>query len=789
MPKSLGIIFLSWLFTAVSWAQISFTADELLLKIDNAGQVTHLGNLRTNANYLSKDTTCFLLSLVVDGKNLSPAQVTYQNATGKLALRFNEGFTVDVVVSKKKSHLVFEIVKAEPAKKIEAVIWGPYPTVVSSIVGEVIGVVRQKDLALGLQVLNIKTLGGAMPNQEGSTFSRGLAAVNRPWGSSLQAYSINRDRERTVDAWNGAVKNMKVDPLKGETIVGSKIALFSCPEPSTLDRIEEIELAEGLPHPTMNGVWFKKSPYFSRSYMISSFSEQNVDSMIGYTKKAGLMSLYHSGPFESWGHFVLDKLQFPNGWQSMKASNDKAKAAGILLGVHILSNFINTNDPYVTPVPDKRLSVTGTTKIVNSIDANTTEVVVESPDIFRQLNYDALHSVRIGDEIIRYKEVSNSFPFTLLDCQRGAFGTVPAAHEKGTEAGKLFDHAYKVFFPNIDMQREVARKFADFINVTGLQHFDFDGHEGGLASGHGDYALELFAKDVLDNVKHEFICGTSNSKTYYWHMGSTYNWGEPWYGGFRESMQQYRIDNQALFERNFMPHMLGWYLMTENTTMEEMEWMLARASGYSAGFAMVANPAALRNNPNSDTLLAAINHWETARHRNLFSPEQRERLKDTKKEFHLGRMGEKQWQITESNTSPVFVRENYIRQPGEPTATAFDYDQTWPTQPLQIRIYASGKTGSAKNIRLQFDNYKEILLPVELKAGESMVCSKDGQVRITNARGRQVSVLKLNSPLPSINIGSHKVVSDCEFIGEEPPKIEFQFRGVVRTETIDENKK
>jgi hypothetical protein len=152
-------------------------------------------------------------------------------------------------------------------------------------------------------------------------------------------------------------------------------------------------------------------------------------------------------------------------------------------------------------------------------------------------------------------------------------------------------------------------------------------------------------------------------------------------------------------------------------------------------------------------------------------------------------MGEKQWQITESNTSPVFVRENYIRQPGEPTATAFDYDQTWPTQPLQIRIYASGKTGSAKNIRLQFDNYKEILLPVELKAGESMVCSKDGQVRITNARGRQVSVLKLNSPLPSINIGSHKVVSDCEFIGEEPPKLEFQFRGVVRTETIDENKK
>ena len=58
-----------------------------------------------------------------------------------------------------------------------------------------------------------------------------------------------------------------------------------------------------------------------------------------------------------------------------------------------------------------------------------------------------------------------------------------------------------------------------------------------------------------------------------------YNWGEPWNGGFTESMQQYRVDNQALFDRNYMPHMLGWYLLTERTKLAEMEWMLARAAG------------------------------------------------------------------------------------------------------------------------------------------------------------------------------------------------------------------
>ena len=55
--------------------------------------------------------------------------------------------------------------------------------------------------------------------------------------------------------------------------------------------------------------------------------------------------------------------------------------------------------------------------------------------------------------------------------------------------GKLFDHPYKVFFPNFAMQREVARNLADFLNETGVDHIDFDGHEGGLASGQGDYAV------------------------------------------------------------------------------------------------------------------------------------------------------------------------------------------------------------------------------------------------------------------------------------------------------------
>ena len=103
--------------------------------------------------------------------------------------------------------------------------------------------------------------------------------------------------------------------------------------------------------------------------MISSYGEKDIDEMIGYTKRAGLVSLYNEGPFKSWGNFVLNPEQFPNGRDGLKNCVDKAHAAGLYLGMHTLTNFINTNDPYVSPAPDNRLSFTGSSTLTKSIDA------------------------------------------------------------------------------------------------------------------------------------------------------------------------------------------------------------------------------------------------------------------------------------------------------------------------------------------------------------------------------------------------------------------------------------
>ncbi|MFN5422165.1 MAG: hypothetical protein ACK5AO_02760 [bacterium] len=768
-----------------SQGQISLTAGELILQLSKQGTVTEIKNTSTGKNYLYTDTVAPLMTLVSGNERILPSSLLYDKAQKKITLTFkNAGVAIDIRATNKASHLVLEVIKAVPANKIDAVVWGPIPTIIGKTVGEIIGVVRDGEVSLGMQVLNIKTLGGNYPNNEGSSWSRGIAAVPSSWGSFIQAYSINRERDRYVDAWGGIMKNMPVKSLKGETVVGSKIALFTCKEDKTLDRLEQIELAENLPHPTNKGVWFKKSEVYGKSYMISSFGEDDIDEMIAYTKRSGLISLYHEGPFESWGHYILNKSQFPNGRQGLKTCVDKAKAAGLYLGMHTLTNFINTNDPYVTPVPDERLSLTGSSTLIKPINIDQTAIEVASPEYFNDEKNNSLHTVKIGSELIRYKSVTSTAPYQLTDCQRGAFGTTAAAHQAGEQVGKLFDHPYNVFFSNLDMQREIAKNIADLMNETGIAHLDLDGHEGALSAGQGDYGLELFAKDIYDQVKHEFLIGTSLSKTAYWHIGSYYNWGEPWYGGFKESMQQYRIDNQGLFARNYMPHMLGWYLLAENTTLPEMEWMLARAAGYNAGFAMVARPSSLRKNPISNTLLDAIREWETARNGKAFNKEQQEQLKNPKNEFHLEKIAEGKWNLHTFALSEIFKREKFERQPGEPTHTTWKFNQTWKEQPLQFRLNISGTEGSVKNIKLQIDNYKDILFPIELKAGESLVSDGTETIRLYDSNGKPKGTIKLNTKSPSLAAGLHTILVDSEFKGDEPPIIEVQFKGMNKTEMV-----
>jgi hypothetical protein len=778
---SLPILYALFPFS-VLFGQTNYSTSEFRVTIDQTGSVSSLFDVVHGKEYLAKGQPAPLLSVLRNGNIERPAKAQ-ASSDGILTLEYPESKTsIDVSISVKATHLTFEIIRATRFDAFDGTIWGPYPTSISKIVGEIVGVVRDERFAIGIQALNPKTLGSYPDSAEGFDMSRGRAAEARPWGSVLQCYSLNRTKPRRANVWQGNFPHMPIPPVPGETILGSKIALFGCPEPMALDRIGEVEIAEGLPHPMINGVWFKKSPERGRSYLIADFDEQTIDTLLAATKRANLMTLYHMEPFASWGHYEVSTKIFPDGAAGMRRCVEKAKVQGIRLGAHTLTTFIQTHDPYVTPVPDPRLAKTGSSLLTADVNDTTQIIPVESPEYFANEKANWLHAAIIGEEIIRYRAVSEKAPWTLLDCQRGASGTRASAHAKGVEIGKLLDHAYQVFFPNLDLQREIARNLAKTFNETGLSQMDFDGHEGCASTGQGDYAYELFPKDFYDQLDHMVINGTSNSKHFYWHINSYCNWGEPWYEGFRESMQEYRINNQALFERNYLPNMLGWYLLTETTSLSDIEWMLARAAGYNAGFALATSIDAIRRNPDVGPILDAIRQWESARRSAAFSAPQREQLKDPKREFHLEAIKEGEWKLHPYHESQSYRHEKTIRQPGEPGGSRWEYKNPDQAQPLQFKLRVTGDSGTVANPKIDVDRFGTVIFPVELTTGQTLLCEGTAVARVYDVKGRQVKTVKVNGKVPVLQSGFHEIQFDCEFKGPALPTVLMTFKTLGKAE-------
>ena len=563
----LSVAILATFFSCEQDKKILFNSDAFQIQMDQSGYITGFIDKGSNMNFVPADQKGPLLAVVDNGRLSMPVSIKAVDQTS-YQLGFEESQQEALVkIEQKEKHITFKLVSTTNDEGLEAILWGPYPTSIGDTIGENIGVVRNSDFAIGIQSLNPGTTAGKLDNYQGATSYHGTAAEPTEYGSILQAFAIDRTKDRTKSTWDGwedKRPGRTIDILNDEEgrVIGSAIALFGCKPSDALKTIGAIEVAEGLPHPEIDGVWVKESKETGRAYVISPFTESDIDQMIDYTKKAGLRSLYHEGPFKTWGNFELDKQFFPSGIEGLKACAAKTKAAGLNIGVHTLTNFITPNDKFVTPVPDRRLVNTGSTVLTRDISATDFNIeIAENQMILNQLN-SKLNTVRIGDELIRYGSVSEEKPYILFDCERGAFDTRASTHAKGDEAVKLLDFAYNTFYPNWEMQKDMVKNIVDLLNEADITQMGFDGHEGTFATGNGDYSMDKYAQDWYDQLDHVVVNSSSRLKHYYWHINHFINWGEPWYGGFRESQADRRFKVQPFLERNYLKNMLGWFMIT-----------------------------------------------------------------------------------------------------------------------------------------------------------------------------------------------------------------------------------
>ncbi len=799
--KNTCLAFLAIFCFSCSERPLTFETESLSLSMNSSGQITSLADRQSGINYLSQDSISYLIQIRKAGEFIPPTEASVEQ--GVITLQFPQEIEAKVRMTKNTSHLALELISiSDPT--IDLVQWGPYQTIIKSIIGETVGVVQGEEYALGLQSLNMKTLGGypwnendAMPqfdifdsddysdmSEEGKgyTLYRVEAAKPTNYGSSLQAYTRNRTENRIIKNWGH--ESYEAPSYEDNGPVGSQIALFGVPKENALKTIGEIEVKEGLPHPLIDGQWGKEARSASAAYMIMSFNESNIEKCLEYTKKAGLRYLYHGGPFENWGHFEL-KDDFADGWSSLKNCVEIAKKQDVFLGVHTLSNFITTNDPYVTPVPDPRLAIVGASIITEDLSETAKEVQIESPQFFNQFQNNHLRTVRIGNELIRYGSVSESEPWKLLDCQRGAFETVAQSHKNGDQVSKLTDHAYKVFLTNPDLGKEMSATLAALYNETGIRQISFDGLEGNRSTGMGNYGEILFTygwyENLSEEIKSHYIADASRTSHFFWHIYTRMNWGEPWYADFRVSQTEYRLKNQKYFKRNLMPGMLGWFSMRNHTSIEDIEWMLARSAAFNAGYSFVTSIETMEENGHTDEILELIKIWEEARMADAFSEDQKKRMEDIKNEFTLTKQ-ENQWTFNQVY-SFKFNHEDKVRQPGEPLHSTFQFNSTVPEKPIHIIL--SAIDADLSEIKVEINNYKEITIPGRLKKGETFKYTGGSKALVYSKTWQLVREVNVTESDFVVKSGDHQLLFDCKFSSSgENPNAKLEVRIIGEEESI-----
>lgn len=767
-----------------------FHSENMCLNIDDEGNIISI--IVCNKAILH-DSAYPIIIGCKDGRLAMPH--SFEPSYGTLYnISFNDGGEAVLDIQEMDSHIRIGIERQNAQSgDYDAMILFPAMLNINEIVGDIVGIVQGEDVAFGIQALNTKTNAG-IPIEyfdkvaehlqyEGesasvSTFTiptYRLAATRTQRGAMMQ-FSV-RYRGRLEYRNVEGIDSVMVLPIESEDrlIEGASIAIFGCPQEEVLKHIAEIELAEGLPHPMIDGEWGKTARAAMKPYLISDFSEADFDFVIEKCQQAGMEHIYHIEPFEDWGHFNWSKKFVKGGTDSdVKRLVDKAESQGIHVGIHTFSNSITTNDSYFSPKTSKHILKQGTVRLQQGIDDKQTDFAVYHSDLFARPM--ALNLLQIGDELISYRTTEAAGNTHLLhSCTRGAYGTRKSAHPKNSNVYKLWDHPSKVVFPDLVLQDSLAQRFVEIVNNTGLSHLSFDRIEGCNYTGHEDYATSRFVSQCYEGWNHNVVNDANKLNHYNWHIHTRMNCGEPWSEARRTSQVEACIKDQDFFRRNLLPRMLGRFTIRladrkiECTTLEDVEWAMSECAGFDAGYGMKINMNTMRNHGQLDEILETMKHWNQLRLADAFSNELKTKLKDPYTEWHLEMIDDSTFKLYEMHISRRFHYSPADKRPG---AAVWQWDTQFGGQ-CALHVHVEGKG----QIKQPYFTTAEgvILFDCTLENGQYLHYGFDGKAFITDCNYNHIKTIETQG-VSSLPIGLSTISFGCDTdYGDEMPDVAVRF--------------
>ncbi|MCX7050081.1 MAG: hypothetical protein NTX50_31930 [Candidatus Sumerlaeota bacterium] len=527
-------------------------------------------------------------------------------------------------------------------------------------------------------------------------------------------------------------------------MAGEKAAIIAVPTAQFLSVAQEVERDCRLPSPTLGGQWAKTSQDVRRGYLFTDLTEANADETIRYAKLGEFAYIMtYSGTWStSLGLYPINLKNFPKGEESLQATIDKCHAAGLKVGMHMLTSFVSKNDPLVRPRPDPRLLKDAEAILAADIDAQTKDIPSAAPlDAFPQEHAyygsgkQGMDFV-IGDEIIQYRRTGGADDKTFLQCVRGYAGTKAAPHKAGDKIQHLCER-YGSYLVDLKtpLKDELAERVAGVFNRCGFDMIYFDGGECNSANGPYWYWVSQQQMAVYQRVRRDILVQGSGGTAWTWHIFARGCCDDFAAVAPKQYLDYHKIaDSWQHYTKSFMPADLGWWGFLDAaphqpaTSPDEVEYYAVRMLALDSPVSLETHLAALKKNGRTEELLRLLGQYERLRLSGKISAAVRERL----------RQGE--WRLTMADGKPSFcpVRYDNYRAAAPGAIAAVN---PFGAQPLKFRLQAvpslaaAGTTGNISLLQPE--------APVALKLPDAkapMPGALAGRIEYTRPAGEQVSV-------------------------------------------------
>ena len=127
--------------------------DYLTLEIDSHGFLSSIKSKTDDKEYLSLKKGSPLLALY-EGNDKAILPTSAWSKDGNIVLSFSNGAKATVVVEEKDQYITFKLLSLENRGKADHVVWGPYYTTVREYIGDLLGVVSNDQITIGMVALN-----------------------------------------------------------------------------------------------------------------------------------------------------------------------------------------------------------------------------------------------------------------------------------------------------------------------------------------------------------------------------------------------------------------------------------------------------------------------------------------------------------------------------------------------------------------------------------------------------------------------------------------------------------